>query len=154
MRKGTTEDACPKAIEVPINDERRKRFKKKYLIILTLISIFLVFYYVIPLFVPPAKDINHFIKVKNQFDYKIIALASDINNYTETHADFKNANELLERGKNISSEIEKEKQNLQNAKIDNKALKEQLIIVLELESERINGLVNGMIDSKSLPTTV
>ncbi len=101
------------------------------------------------MFAPWSKDINHFIKMKNQFDNKIVALANDINIYTETHADFKEATELIERGENISNEIQKEKQYLQNAIIANKALKNQLLIVLELEAERINGLLNGMIDSKN-----
>ncbi len=96
----------------------------------------------------PVQDINHFILIKNQIDQEITVLANDINSYTELHSDFSGANILIERGKTIAGKIKTTKQKLNQANIKDPALKNQLLIVLDTEARRINGMVYGMLASK------
>ncbi len=137
------------AIDESKTDTEKSAFSKMMRVAFYLIILYVIYNFVPSLIPSSSQNINHYIQMKNQFDYEIAALANDINAYTVTHADFRNANELIGRGQSIAKNIQEEKRALQNADIDNKALKTQLLIVIDTEIERINGLVNGMLNSKN-----
>ena len=99
--------------------------------------------------VVPTQDIYRYIVMKDQFDREIADLAKDINSYTASHKNFRYADSLISRGQNIQNRILMERNNLVNANVNNIALKNQLLIVIDTEVGRISGLVNGMMNSKN-----
>lgn len=99
--------------------------------------------------VAPTQDIYRYIVMKDQFDREIADLAKDINSYTATNKNFRWADHLISRGQNIQNRILMERNNLINANVNNIALKNQLLVVIDTEVGRISGLVNGMMNSKN-----
>ena len=86
---------------------------------------------------------------KDQFNQDIATLAGDINGYLASHADFRGTNNYNQRANSIYQQISSTRERLQNEVGVDAGLKGQLFDLLTAEMERVQGLRDGVIDSKS-----
>lgn len=94
-------------------------------------------------------DPMQYVTKKNQYDREISKLASDVNAYLGSHANFQNENTMLQRAENISRHVYGVKEALRIANIRNTALKNKLMEVFEGLQGRVDGLLDGIRASKN-----
>lgn len=98
---------------------------------------------------PAYVDPMQYVTKKNQYDREISKLASDVNAYLGSHANFRNENTMLSRAENISRQIYGAKEALRIANIQNTALKNKLMEVFDALQGRADGLLDGIRASKN-----
>lgn len=99
----------------------------------------------------PSNNSGHmtYISYKDQYHQEISNLASDINAYLGSHANFRNEHTMLPRAEDIRNRIQQTKRDLSSASISNNAIKEKLIALFDAELRRVNGLIDGLRASKN-----
>ena len=90
-----------------------------------------------------------YVSYKNQYHQEISNLASDINAYLGSHANFRNEHTMLSRAEDIRNRIQQTKRDLSSASISNNAIKEKLMALFDAELGRVNGLIDGLRASKN-----
>ena len=86
---------------------------------------------------------------KDQYNGDIAALANDINGYLGSHANFRGTNTYNQRANAIYQQIRSTRNDLQGEVGVDSALKGQLIELLTAEMDRVQGLRDGVNDSKN-----
>lgn len=95
-----------------------------------------------------SAELMPYIEQKDQYDKDISNLASDINAHVSKYGDFKNDNGLVRRGATISTHITQTKEAVRNLN-DNSPAKDKLLELLDLETVRVESLIQGMISTKT-----
>lgn len=93
-------------------------------------------------------DLKVYMKMKDEYDVAISAIAKDINTYLSSHADFKNGDELINRAENQRDKIKQTSNDLASIKTDDIDLQQKLKKCFEYEFTRIDGLCEGMKKSR------
>lgn len=101
--------------------------------------------------VDDKKLLSSYISDKEQYDREITVLAQDINSYLGQHSDFRSDSSLQSRAQSLCQRIKDERSRLQSekSKLQNPALQSKLDEVLAIELQRVQGLADGMMDSRS-----
>lgn len=95
-----------------------------------------------------SPELAPYVEQKDQYDKDIANLASDINAHVNKYGDFKNDNGLVRRGATISSNITQTKEVVKNLS-DNSPTKDKLLELLDLETVRVESLIQGMLSTKT-----
>lgn len=93
-------------------------------------------------------SLSTYISLKDQYDQEISRLATDINAYLGSHADFRNDQSLWPRAERIEKQVHRTLQELRGSSMNNSAVQAKLIEVFEAELGRVAGLVEGIKTSK------
>ena len=93
--------------------------------------------------------LGQIIQGKDNIDARIIQTADKINQYLNTHSDFRNAGELKQEARKEIQDAKSYIKALQNMTDVNTADRDMLIRLFQLETERAQGLYDGMAASSS-----
>ena len=96
-----------------------------------------------------SQSLTSFVDEKNQINSEIASLAVDINAYVKNHKNLKGANSLLNRADSLKDRIQTVQSKLSSANISNTAAKSKLMVVIDFELQRTQGLIDGINDSMS-----
>lgn len=94
-------------------------------------------------------NLDIYIHRKDDYNQEISALAASINSYLGTHANFKNEEQLIPRGQRLANDIKASRQVVAGMDTTQTARKRKLLELLDTESERVSGLLEGMQASKN-----
>lgn len=94
-------------------------------------------------------DPMQYVTKKNQYNQEISALAADVNAYLNGQTNFRQDKKLLSRAENISRHVYGDREALRVAKIKDVALKNKLMEVFDALQGRVDGLLDGIRESKN-----
>ena len=98
---------------------------------------------------PAPANVESFVNLKNQYNNDIALLAGDINSYLSQNSRFTNADDsYLNRAINLREKITSLHNEVSGANIANEAVKLKLLDNLTLEISRVQGLIDGINDSR------
>ena len=95
-------------------------------------------------------DVGSFVNMKNQYNDEIAVLAGDINSYLSQNSRFTNADDThLNRAIKLKERIQSLHNEVAGANIPNANVKSKLLENLSLEIGRVQGLIDGINDSRN-----